>query len=220
MSVKGLLMISNLEQRTNYLRCWELNNKWVKDIKELEHLYRYNDKDDDMEDLTKLTKKTYSIRDAFLQKYIDKYAKYGIGYGFQVVIENRVLGLCYIESINIVPESKLGELRKPQYDIISGIIILEKNEFYYSLTYVNGITKAFEVIPTPKKMYSRCPICETPNKPLIDVIIGGEEKVSCADCYDILSEMFGIRHVKNELKLDDLYNLPIYKVISKISREK
>jgi len=223
MGKRGIQTILDPERRANYLKCWGLNKKWVKDIEELEHLYRYNEEGEDIDDLSKLINSVHGVRSAYLQTYINKYAKYPIGFGFQVIAKNRRIGLCHVESVNIVSESKLGGALSPEYDKRSDCIVLEEDEFYYSLrvpTWNTGLSRTFKVIPTPKRMYHMCPICDTISKPLIDVTIGGEEEVSCLDCYEILNAMFGVRYVKNELKFNTIRDLSVYNVICETSQKK
>jgi hypothetical protein len=218
---------ADAQRSLDYRMFCEMWESWSKDDKYLETIRRQCENDEDFDDIDYALKITPVKKTTAVLNYAKQYSRFQLNEDVQVVENNRVLYIGQIRNIIIPLTYRDNKKRYPKSFGTLAVGMVEyfcEDEFVYTLycetPQVQPVYRRESprhLMPKPHTMLSQCPICEVPDKPMVDAIIGGVGKIICVNCDSILKDMFGEVYTTNILEFDKIPKLPAYDHIRRIS---
>lgn len=225
---------ADAQRSLDYKRFIRMCKQWDEEANYLQTTRRRCDTDEEFDDVDYLIQQIPVKKYTVSLRYTEKYSRFKPLDYVQVVENNRVQYVGQIRAIRIAVSYGEAELyrararQKPNlvrvgdYENIRyftedefAYIVYDRNVNYHAPPY--RIASPCHIIVKPRTMYLKCPLCDVENKPLMDTVIGGEEKIICVDCDSTLNDLFGVEYVKNMMKFNDIRTLPAYEKICTIS---
>lgn len=222
---------SDPQRQKDYTSLKLMLKNWDVELTDMDSYFRHAETDEEAEEFEYASKRIPVKKSIAVSNYANRYAKFKLFDDVQVIENNRVLYLGQIRRVVValsfkdIEKSKSIQPRDIQFVHQTDTIYHIENEFIYiiyshSHTISNsGYNKRSPriIMKVPRVMHRFCPLCVTYDKPLIDTVIGGANKVICPDCDGLLKDMFGVDYVTNTMKFDKISDLPEYDRIWKIS---
>lgn len=181
--------------------------------------------------------------------YVNKYSQFNLKDMVQLTENNRVLAIGEIKHIEVARSSGqvLNHMSKlsPNHKLLSQFSLgklppdFGTKHKYFSfndheiLYFVYSNTNKWKIgestyrikspltmMLAPHKMISKCPVCDSQNKPMIDSVIGGKPKIICCDCNTIIRGIFGDDYTTNSLDYAGLQTKPEINIILNYSQSR
>jgi hypothetical protein len=228
-------ILENPERLKDYNQLCSLLTNWNNELNYLDKLFTNAETEEEIEMINFSRRSVALKRKTLITTYFNKYSKYKVGDAVQIIKNNRVIHLGTIEHIEVACNASsihafmngrrkdVEQAYRHFYTVKESFIPYAIDEFMYFISRVTNkfilesftyrIEESTRIMLAPKKMASKCPICQTKGKPMVNSVIGGEMKIICCDCDKIARDILGDDYVTHTIAFNDLFKPPISKVI-------